>query len=150
MVKKNALGTDPLRWLKMGKKEENLDNEVINQEKETNKPPESHQINESNVENKRQAIEISETSDVTEKYRTNILGGKESEYKAKLSTTSPKESPATIFVVVYTILLLVLGFLVYRDLTKRINNIDTKISTIEKQLESSYATYDDAIFDERW
>lgn len=150
MVKKNALGTDPLRWLKMGKKEENLDNEVINQEKETNKPPESHQINESNVENKRQAIEISETSDVTEKYRTNILGGKESEYKAKLSTTSPKESPATIFVVVYTILLLVLGFLVYRDLTKRINNIDTKISTIEKQLESSYATYDDSVFDERW
>lgn len=150
MVKKKALGTDPLRWLKMGKKEEKLDNEVINQEKETNNPPESHQINESNVEKKRQTIEISDTSDVTEKYRTNILGGRESEYKAKLSETASKESPATIFVVVYTILLLVLGFLVYRDLTKRINNIDTKISTIEKQLESSYATYDDSLFDERW
>ncbi|MGR3319681.1 MAG: hypothetical protein ACUZ8O_14535 [Candidatus Anammoxibacter sp.] len=37
----------------------------------------------------------------------------------------------TIIVIAYTILLLVLGFFVYRDLSKRLSNIEDRISTIE-------------------
>ena len=37
----------------------------------------------------------------------------------------------TIIVIAYTILLLVLGFVVYRDVSKRLSNIEDRISTIE-------------------
>jgi hypothetical protein len=45
-----------------------------------------------------------------------------------------KKNPATIFVVVYTILLLVLGFLVCGDLTGKINKLDAKITSMEKEI----------------
>ena len=37
----------------------------------------------------------------------------------------------TIIVITYTILLLVLGFVVYKDLSKRLSNIEYRLSTIE-------------------
>ncbi|MFQ5964725.1 MAG: hypothetical protein ACE5KZ_10605 [Candidatus Scalinduaceae bacterium] len=146
MDKKKALGTDPLSWLKGKNKEDNQNNDEVNyQEKKSEELPESNDVDTSNTENKKQKRNIYEPSDVTEKYRETILGK-----KSKTSATSSKESPATIFVVVYTILLLVLGFLVYRDMTKRINKLETKLANIEKQFESSYESYNDPLLDEIW
>ena len=41
-------------------------------------------------------------------------------------TTQKDSNPATAFVIVYTILLLILGFIVYRDLTKQIDTAEHK------------------------
>ena len=84
-----------------------------------------------------------EPSDVTERFRSDILGGKKSSRIA-----AAKENPATIFVVVYTILLLVLGFLVYKDLTRKITKLESKLTSIERQTESDPMTYRNARFDE--
>ncbi len=79
-----------------------------------------------------------EPSDVTERLRSDILKRKK----------ASRENPATIFVVVYTILLLVLGFLVYKDLTRKITKLESKLTSIERQTESDPMTYRNAKFDE--
>lgn len=42
-----------------------------------------------------------------------------------------KDNASTIIVIAYTVLILVLGFLVYRDISKRLNNLEDKVSNIE-------------------
>jgi hypothetical protein len=107
---------------------------VSNEEKLVKKPFEPKVINLSNTAERMRDMRVYETSDVTEKYRNNILGAKESGSKSMFSTVVSKKNPATIFVVVYTILLLVLGFLVCGDLTGKINKLEAKITSMEKEI----------------
>jgi hypothetical protein len=109
-------------------------NGVSDEEKPAAKPFEPKVINLSNTEQKMRDVKTYEPSDVTERYRSEILGEKKSGRKSRFSTIGAKENPATIFVVVYTILLLVLGFFVYKDLTGKINKLDAKLTNMEKQI----------------
>ncbi len=109
-------------------------NGVSNEEQLVAKPFEPKVINLSDTEKKMRDVRTYEPSDVTEKYRNDILRAKKSGSKSRFSTVGSKENPATIFVIVYTILLLVLGFLVCKDLTGKINNLDAKITSMEKKI----------------
>jgi hypothetical protein len=161
MQKKNALGMDPLSWLK----------EKDKQESQTKNPSEPNDDNESNVESEIQEEIVSESdsvteplrdddldlknktledetyepSDVTEAYRKSILGEKAYSFHVKKprETTQKDSNPATAFVIVYTILLLILGFIVYKDLTKQIDTLQTKLVSIEKQVDSGFINYEE-------
>ena len=161
MQKKNVLGMDPLSWLKKKDK----------QESQRNNPSEPNDDNESNVESEIQKEivyesdsvtephrdddldlrnetledETYEPSDVTEAYRKSILGEKAYgiHVKKPRGTTQKDSNPATAFVIVYTVLLLILGFIVYRDLTKQIDTLHTKLASIEKQVDSGFINYEE-------
>lgn len=155
MQKKNALGMDPLSWLK----------EKDKQESQIKNPSEPNDDNESNIESEIQEKivyesdsvtgahrnddlnlkdETYEPSDVTETYRKSILGEKAYGFHVKKQhETTQKDSPAIAFVIVYTILLLILGFIVYRDLTKQIDTLKTKLGSIEKQVDSGFVNYEE-------
>ncbi len=161
MQKKNALGMDPLSWLK----------EKNKQESQINNPSEPNDDNESNVEseiqeeivyesdsvteplrdddldlkNKTLEDETYEPSDVTEAYRKSILGEKAYGFHVKKprETTQKDSNPATAFVIVYTVLLLILGFIVYSDLTKQIDTLNTKLASIEQQVDSGFINYEE-------
>ncbi len=107
------------------------------------KPFEPKVVYPSSTEQKTREVKPFEPSDVTEKLRSEILGRKK---PSRLATA--KENPATIFVVVYTILLLVLGFLVYKDLTGKITKLEAKLSSVERQTGSDPMTFRNAKFDE--
>jgi hypothetical protein len=107
------------------------------------KPFEPKVVYPSSKEQKTQEVRTYEPSDVTEKLRSDILGKKKSSRIA-----AAKENPATIFVVVYTILLLVLGFLVYKDLTGKITKLEAKLTNVERQTGSDPMTFRNAKFDE--
>ena len=119
---------------------------VSSEENLVEKPFEPKVVNLSNTAQKTPEVKPYEPSDVTEKYRNDVLGGKKSARKSRFSTTS-KENPATIFVVVYTVLLLVLGFLVYKDMAGKINKLETKLTSIERQIGSDPMGYGDMNFD---
>jgi hypothetical protein len=121
-------------------------NGVSSEEELVEKPFEPKVVNLSNTAQKTPEVKPYEPSDVTEKYRNDVLGGKKSARKSRFSTAS-KENPATIFVVVYTVLLLVLGFLVYKDMTRKINKLETKLTSIERQIVSDPMAYGDINFD---
>ncbi len=165
MQKKSVLGTDPLSWLK-GKSENNINdqekqidnlpkrNKESNIESNVSEPgvvTEEHQDDESNMKNEIQEERVYEPSDVTERHRKAILGKKAYGNHVETShETTQKESPATAFVIVYTILLLILGFIVYRDLTKQIDKLETKLTTIEQQLDAGLINYEDTKLDDVW
>jgi len=109
-------------------------NGISNEETLVKKPFEPKVVNLSNTEEKMRDMKVYETSDVTEKYRNDILRANKSGSKSRFSTVGSKRNPATIFVIVYTILLLVLGFLVCVDLTGKINKLDAKITSMEKEI----------------
>ncbi len=109
-------------------------NGVSNEEKSVAKPFEPKVINIPNTEKIIRDVRAYEPSDVTEQYRNDILGAKKFGRKSRFSTVGSKKNPATIFVIVYTILLLVLGFLVCIDLTGKINKLDAKITSMEKKI----------------
>ncbi len=44
------------------------------------------------------------------------------------------DNVSTIIVIVYTVLMLVLGFLVYKDITKRLDTLENRVSGIEEAL----------------
>lgn len=159
MRKKNALGMDPLSWLKGKKKQEsqiknssepdnynesNIESEI--QEEIVYEPgsvTEAHREDELNLKNETLEDRTYEPSDVTEAYRKSILGGKTYGFQVKKPhETTQKDSPATAFVIVYTILLLILGFIVYRDLTNQIDKLNTKLASIEKQVDSGFINYE--------
>jgi len=91
-----------------------------------------------------------EPSDVTEASRKAVLGKGAYGYHVKSRETTQKESPATAFVIVYTVLLLILGFIVYRDLTKQIDRLETKLEVVEKQLDAGLINYEDTRLDDVW
>jgi len=160
MQKKDALGMDPLSWLKgKNKQEGQIDNpSEPNDEKESNieseiqeeivyKPDsatEPHQEDDLDLKNETLEDETYEPSDVTDAYRKSILGEKAYGFhvKKQRETTQKDSNPATAFVIVYTVLLLILGFIVYRDLTKQIDTLHTKLGSIEKQVDSGFINYE--------
>jgi len=91
-----------------------------------------------------------EPSDISEVNRKAVLGTEAYDYHAKPRETTQKESPATAFVIVYTVLLLILGFIIYRDMTKQIDRLETKLETIEKQLDAGLINYEDTKLDDVW
>ncbi|MDR4503964.1 MAG: hypothetical protein MRK01_04115 [Candidatus Scalindua sp.] len=148
MEKKKALGGDPLSWLKEKKREEQEEVNTADQVQQPQKvtPP---QAREEEVEQSGYVADPARTYEAqgtVKKRRTVVIGDHEPVYETKIHTPKPKENPATIFVVVYTVLLLILGFLVFRDMTKKINNLEAKITHLEKQLESGYTKYEDTDF----
>ena len=100
--------------------------------------------------NDQQEEETFEVSDVTEANRKAVLGKDAYDYHAKPHETTQKEGPATTFVIVYTVLLLVLGFIVYKDLTKQIDRLETKLEIVEKQLDAGLINYEDTKVDDVW
>ncbi len=161
MGKKEALGDDPLSWIRGTNNAETPEKEANDKEEEAKLPIEPKVDNTTDTEAKEQEKQIVqeepevqieqeerekkvyEASDVTEKYRKSIQ-------EENASQTASKEGPATIFVVVYTVLLIILGFLVYRDLSKKINVLETKLTNIEKKIESSYETFENTNRNEIW
>lgn len=91
-----------------------------------------------------------ESSDITEENRKAVLGKGAYAYQAKSRETTQKDSPATAFVIVYTVLLLILGFIVYRDLTKQIDKLETKLENVEKQLDAGLINYEDTKVNDVW
>lgn len=94
----------------------------------------------------RQEEEPFEFSDVSEVNRKAVLGKDLYAHhaKAKSRKTTQKDSPATAFVIVYTVLLLILGFIIYKDLTKQIDRLETKLELVEKKFDAGIIDYEDA------
>ncbi|MGR3293241.1 MAG: hypothetical protein ACUZ9M_04400 [Candidatus Scalindua sp.] len=99
---------------------------------------------------KRQEEKTFASSDISDGNRKAILGKGVSDYHARSRETTQKESPATAFVIVYTVLLLILGFIVYKDLTKQIDRLETKLELVEKQLDAGLINYEDTKLDDVW
>ena len=148
MEKKKALGGDPLSWLKEKKSEEKEEVDKLDQVRQIKIPVIPQDKEEESVQSGYEAKvdRTYETQGTTQKRRTVIIGDHEPAYETKFRPPKPKENPATIFVVVYTVLLLILGFLVFRDLTKKINKLEAKLSKIEKMADSDYTRYNDSDF----
>ena len=93
----------------------------------------------------RQEEEPFEFSDVSEINRKAVLGKDLYAHhaKAKSRKTTQKDSPATAFVIVYTVLLLILGFIIYNDLTKQIDRLETKLELVEKKLDTGIIDYEE-------
>ena len=115
----------------------------VGKEEKLIKPFEPKVVDLPKTEQRTQEERTYEPSDVTERLRSEILVKKNPSRIA-----AAKENPATIFVVVYTVLLLVLGFLVYKDLTRKITKLESKLTSIERQTGSDPMTYRNAKFDE--
>lgn len=98
----------------------------------------------------RQEEKTSETSDILEVNRKAVLGKNLYAHHTKPSGTKQKDSPATAFIIVYTVLLLILGFIVYKDLTKQISTLETKLELVEKQLDAGSLNYEDTKPDGGW
>ena len=94
----------------------------------------------------RQEEEPFEFSDISEVNRKAVLGKDLYAHHAKTKSrkTSQKDSPATAFVIVYTVLLLILGFIIYKDLTKQIDRLETKLELVEKKFDAGTKDYEDA------
>ena len=192
MAKKNALGSDPFKWIKEHEEKEKTETEakaetsksdIDGQEKQTEKPPkparakkakvikieeetyepvyvpETPGQQESEVRGSSQAAEPGnvqeektvKTSDILEANRKAVLGADAyNNYHAKDSGAIQKDSPATAFVIVYTILLLILGFIVYRDLSKQIDKLETKLEVVEKKLDEGLINYEDTKVNDVW
>ena len=86
-----------------------------------------------------------EFSDVSEINRKAVLGKDLYAHhaKAKSRKTTQKDSPATAFVIVYTVLLLILGFIIYNDLTKQIDRLETKLELVEKKFDTGIIDYEE-------
>ncbi len=91
----------------------------------------------------RQEEKTFETSDISEANRNAVLGKDVYAHHAKSRKSTQKESPATAFVIVYTVLLLILGFIIYKDLTKQIDILETKLELVEKKLDGGSIDYED-------
>lgn len=91
-----------------------------------------------------------EPSEISEVHRKAVLGNDIYAHHAKSRETTQKDSPATAFVIVYTVLLLILGFIVYKDLTKQIDRLETKLELVEKQLDAGLINYEDTQVDDVW
>ncbi|GJQ60496.1 MAG: hypothetical protein D8M57_15350 [Candidatus Scalindua sp. AMX11] len=148
MDKKKALGGDPLSWLKEKKREEKEEAHTLDQEPQTKKsiPPQNKEEQVVQPAYEPQKEHTYKPQETHQKRRRIVIDDHEPVYNTNIRTPKPKENPATIFVVVYTVLLLILGFLVFRDMTKKINNLEEKIIHLEKQLESGYTRYEDSDF----
>jgi len=185
MKKKDALGTDPLSWLKEKDKKENPEISECNidgQEKLVDNSSESNDVGKSSAKSERQEVNAAEvfnvekalkkpdhepvsgsgtykqrkeqnndsSDDTIDVHRRKVLGEDAYTYHARVREVSQKESPATMFVIVYTVLLLILGFIVYRDLTKQIDTLNTKLINLEKRVDAGIINYEDTKVNDVW
>ncbi len=90
------------------------------------------------------------TDNISDANRKTVLGKHAYDYHTKSRETTQKDSPATAFIIVYTVLLLILGFIVYRDLTKQIDRLETKLESVEKQLDAGLINYEDTKVNDVW
>ncbi len=122
--------------------------EVSNIEKVLKKPtPEPVSVSATH----KQEEETCETSDDAKVvHGRKVLGEDAYSYHARTREATQKESPATMFVIVYTVLLLILGFIVYRDLTKQIDTLNTKLTNLEKQVDAGIINYEDTKVNDVW
>ncbi len=93
---------------------------------------------------------VHEPGGIAEENRRKVLGEQAYSYHSRTREETQKESPATIFVIVYTVLMLILGFIVYRDLTKQIETLNTKLTNVEKQLDKDKINYEDTKVNDVW
>lgn len=112
-----------------------------------NKLPGIGNVTESNSLQEEETFESRVTKEANRKA---VLGKDAYGYHAKSRETKQKESPATAFVIVYTVLLLILGFIIYRDMTKQIDRLEAKLEIVEKQLEAGLINYEDTKLDDVW
>lgn len=91
----------------------------------------------------RQEEETFVPSGISEVNRKSVLGKDLYAHHAKSRKTTQKDSPATAFVIVYTVLLLILGFIIYKDLTKQIDKLETKLELVEKKFDAGIVDYED-------
>ncbi len=128
--------------------------EVSNIEKALKKPnsePVSVSATHKREEHKQEEEETCEPSDDAKVvHGRKVLGGDAYSYHARTREATQKESPATMFVIVYTVLLLILGFIVYRDLTKQIDTLNTKLINLEKQVDAGIINYEDTKVNDVW
>ena len=172
MPKKNVLGSDPFEWLKGDDKKKDTENQksdIGGQKKQAEKPsgpvidkketkasePVDVSVTSKSQESKiyesvkiaepyrRQEEKTFESSDVSEVNRKAVLGKDVYAHHAKSRKKTQKESPATAFVIVYTVLLLILGFIIYKDLTKQIDRLETKLELVDKKLDAGLINYED-------
>ncbi len=123
--------------------------EVSNIEKALKKPN-SEPVSVS-ATHKQEEDETYETSDDAKVvHGRKVLGEDTYSYHARTREATQKESPATMFVIVYTVLLLILGFIVYRDLTKQIDTLNTKLINLEKQVDAGIINYEDTKVNDVW
>lgn len=118
---------DSLNYLPDTKEDDNQINNNINQE---GTPVVSNNSGIANTDSNKSANETSDDSAIG---RDTVLKRyhKLSHKDGKKGLKGLEGNIFTIIVIAYTILLLVLGFVVYRDLSKRLSNIEDRLSTIE-------------------
>jgi cobalamin biosynthesis Mg chelatase CobN len=100
--------------------------------------------------NKLQEEETFVPRDITEVNRKAVLGKDAYAHQASSHKATQKDSPAAAFVIVYTVLLLILGFIIYKDFTKQINRLETKLELVEKKLDGVVIDYEDTAPDGGW
>ncbi len=100
--------------------------------------------------NNLQEEKTDEPNDETEAHRRKVSGEEAYSYHARTREVTQKESPATMFVIAYTVLLIILGFLVYRDLTKQIDILNTKLTNLEKKVDAGMINYEDTKVNDVW
>ncbi len=100
--------------------------------------------------NKLQEEKTFEPSDISEANRKAVLGKNAYAHHSKSRKATQKDSPATAFVIVYTVLLLILGFIIYKDFTKQINRLETKLELVEKKLDGGIINYEETAPDGGW
>ena len=152
MKKDKALGRDPLGWIKATREAESRQAGEISKPEEQETPV-THIVNPPSRPKDGGfptfgQTEIEKPIDVEDTVRSQEpeVGGQESRVTYERRVTSHKPSPVTsyerrvtngstiIFVVAYAVLLLVLTFFVYFNLSKRIDDMSSRISKIEKAL----------------
>ena len=123
--------------------------EVSNIEK-TLKKPDHDPVNRSETYKQQEEKTYVSSEDETAVHRKKVLGEDAYSYHARTREVTQKESPATMFVIVYTVLLLILGFIVYRDLTKQIDTLNTKLISLEKRDDAGTINYEDTKVNDVW
>ncbi len=141
MKKDKALGRDPLGWIKATREAESR------QAGEISKPEEKEasglEVTHAEV---KKPVDMEDTVGGQEPE----VGGQESGVTYERRVTSHKPPPVTsyerrvtngstiIFIIAYAVLLLVLTFFVYFNLSKRIDDMSSRISNMEKSLTQSF------------
>jgi hypothetical protein len=85
----------------------------------------------------REAKITDETSGITETKKKAVLGKEVYRYHDKSRETTQKKSHATSFIITYMVLMLILGFIVHRDLTKQLNSVETRLDNIVSKVVNS-------------
>ncbi len=87
--------------------------------------------------NKLREEKTDESSDIKETHRKAVLGKEGYDYHAKSRERIQKKSPATALIIAYMALMVTLGFIVHRDLTKQLNRVEAKLNNVVSKVDYS-------------